>query len=360
MPRQTTNPTTKETFDRFRARVQIAENRFAMLGNYEETAEEAKWYYSFDEHSYTDPESDATIVYRKKNRVSIDTLTELLSKICNVSWSESTQRKIADSDEAGLNPDAPPYRWAKGLLEEDGMVDVFRHFYPTAEERFTVWHQMKQLRYSNEGTRIDFTLVDRALMDHVEPNDGKTLRCGKEPHSNPLGKEAALLAATAGGLFESGMIYTPPSYSDHIAVSLLMKGSFREYVGQMQLESDAATRKAQPHKKQRSIASFLCAPGSKKSASSASLSSRSSSSVAGEKRAFSQDSSTASTEKSSLHSFFGATSASNKANGSAKESGSSSRGSTNASTNKKQRSVPKNSVLNHFSAKRSEESAEVC
>ncbi len=60
-------------------------------------------------------------------------------------------------------------------------------------------------RYTNEGGRIDFTLVDQELAEFVEPNDGRTLRCGKEgPHADPLGEEAALSAATAGGLFESG------------------------------------------------------------------------------------------------------------------------------------------------------------
>jgi len=119
-------------------------------------------------------------------------------------------------------------------------------------------------------------------MTFVEPTDGTSLRCGTEPRIDPLGKEAALSAAIANGLFEpgsfagggiavatkraldsqfgeahTGMIYTPPSYSDHIAVSLLMKESFRDLIGSLDLLNDALTRKSQPHKKQRSIASFF-------------------------------------------------------------------------------------------------------
>lgn len=115
--------------------MKITDNRFAVLGGYEDTAEEALCYYTFDERSYDDPQNDTATVYRRKNRVCIETLAELMSKIANVSWNEKTQRQIAQSSEAGLNPDSPPYLWMKSLLEEDGMVDVFRHFYPAAEGR---------------------------------------------------------------------------------------------------------------------------------------------------------------------------------------------------------------------------------
>ena len=135
MPRQTTNPSTKETFNRFRARVKLGENKYAMLGNHEDIAEDALGVYNIDEHSFMDPVTNESTVYRKKNLVCIETLAELMSKIGNVTWSEKTQREIADSVEAGLNPDSPVYMWMKSRLEKDGMVDVFRHFYPTAEAR---------------------------------------------------------------------------------------------------------------------------------------------------------------------------------------------------------------------------------
>ena len=149
--------------------------------------------------------------------------------------------------------------------------------------RFTCWHQFTNKRYSNEGGRIDFTFVDKPLLQFVDKGDNQTLRCGKESHNNPLGEEAALMAATANGLFESGtyagggiavptqraldsqfgpphtgMIYTPPSYSDHIAVSVLLKSSFEELTEKLTLDKkDSAMRKSQPHKKQSSVASFL-------------------------------------------------------------------------------------------------------
>jgi len=327
IPRQTTNPSTKEKFNRFKVRVKVGENHYEELGSNEDSAEEALCYYTFDEGSYVDPDTDETIVCRKKNRLCVVTLVELMHKIANVKWNVETQRQVAEK--AGLNPDHPPTKWVRGLMEgNNGMVDVFRHFYPTAEARFTVWHQFQQKRYTNEGTRIDFTLVDQPLMEHVHPNDGKTLRCGKEPHSDPLGEEAAFNAATAGGLFEggsyggggistatqraldtqfgeeshTGMIYTPPSYSDHIAVSLLMKSTFRDYTGQLTLSNDSSTKKAQPHKKQRSISSFFSAS----SKSSSSISSKSTTSKStGMKRSAPTQAEKDKEKKKSMYSFFG-------------------------------------------------------
>jgi hypothetical protein len=93
-------------------------------------------------------------------------------------------------------------------------------------------------------------------------------------------EEMALRAATAGGRFQpvsfggggieeasqqtldtqfgpphTGMVYTPPSFSDHIAVSALLDDSLLPK--DLTLQSDAATRKAQPHKVQRTLGSFF-------------------------------------------------------------------------------------------------------
>jgi len=301
-----------------------------------------------------------------------------MAKIVNVMWDNKVLRQISESSESGLNPDLPSYMWMKKLLDDDGMVDVFRHFYPAAEARFTCWHQMKNMRYSNAGGRIDFTLVDKALLTHVELNNNVLLRCGRSnPHDNPLGEEAALLAATASGLFvpgtfagggiadatkraldtqfagkaHSGMIYTPPSYSDHIAVSLLMKNSFGVECagnGELSLGGDASTRKAQPHKKQRSVASFFSAAGSKSSStSSGSVSSSLSSSCSGEKRAIiSQDiNNYKSSKKKSIHSYFG------EPKGKSTKECSGNPNSTKSASSNKKSYTPRNSVLKHFGKK---------
>jgi len=58
------------------------------------------------------------------------------------------------------------------------------------------------------------------------------------------------------GVPHTGHIYTPPTFSDHIAVSVLFHDDVMPDRHQ-KLQNDAATRKAQPHKQQKSIASFF-------------------------------------------------------------------------------------------------------
>jgi hypothetical protein len=178
------------------------------------------------------------------------------------------------------------------------MVDAFRHFYPGARDRFTCWHQFTNRRYCNEGIRIDYTLVDRSLLQHVMRGPVQGLRCCDFPppaersavdprrawqqdEDYHLTEEAALAAATANGRFEpvsfegggiqeasrealdsqfgaphTGMIYTPPSFSDHIAISLLLDGGLLRT--DLVLDAkDSSTKKSQPHKLQTSIASFF-------------------------------------------------------------------------------------------------------
>ena len=177
-------------------------------------------------------------------------------------------------------------------------------------------------------------------MEYVE-SPSPLLRCGggtDMPPSDdvdPLGEEAALMAATARGLFESGsysgggiaqatrraldtqfvgaphtgMIYTPPSYSDHVAVSLLMKDDLLDRVGSLDLIGDAPTRRAQPHKRQKSISSFFSS-GLTSLSSSNGVPPPRSVAGAGEKRtAMSQETVKVAPKKKSLHSFFGSTNA---------------------------------------------------
>ena len=377
IPRQTTNPSNGAKFDKFRARVKlpvsVGTKKFIMLGDNEDTAEEALSYYNFVEQSYIDKTTETKVILCKKNLISIQTLSELMFKICNINWDESTRKSIAMSLYANLNLDSPPLRWMQELVltkvddEDDsssGMVDIFRHFYPTAKGRFTCWNQFTQKRYTNMGGRIDYTLVDKSLMEYVEqpPTDGRLLRCGGGRDDNavvpsppllandgerrkkvldPLSETAALMAATACGLFESGsfagggiasatkraldtqfigvphsgMIYTPPSYSDHIAVSLLLKDDIiLNGSNKLELMNDASTRKAQPHKRQRSISSFFSSGGTTTAASTSSSSTSSSTvvqpdvSVKKQRISSSSEESTTVNEppkKKGLYSFFG-------------------------------------------------------
>lgn len=74
--------------------------------------------------------------------------------------------------------------------------------------RFTVWHQYTNRRYENEGSRIDYSLVDEALAAHMISDYGESsstscaLRSGGYTAEDTLSEDAALCAATANGGFQ--------------------------------------------------------------------------------------------------------------------------------------------------------------
>ena len=55
--------------------------------------------------------------------------------------------------------------WVQSLLLTDSMIDAFAKARPYASDRFTCWNQYTNDRYSNIGSRIDYTFVDAALWD---------------------------------------------------------------------------------------------------------------------------------------------------------------------------------------------------
>lgn len=275
---QTTNSRTRAKYDKFRLCVTVDGNR-VYLGGHESSKECCEYFYNFDEWHYECPETGDLKSASIKNEVSIKVLSELMIKIAGIEWNETLQRQIAN-DQEGIARISPTRQWLEKIIQQDEMVDVFRHFYPTAKDRFTCWNQHTNRRYVNEGCRIDYTLVDNCLLPIVCKGQVDSLRTGGSMH-DPLGEEAAICAATANGEFEpvsfegngiieatqaaldtqfglqhSGMIYTPPSFSDHIGVSLLMEASFCPRDLQLD-EKDRATRKAQPHKAQTTISSFF-------------------------------------------------------------------------------------------------------
>ena len=106
-----------------------------MIGSNEDSREDALDCYNFEAQFYIDPETNKSTLISKRNVLCVDTLGELMHKIVGIKWDDKTLRSVAESDNAGLNPDSPSYLWMKMLVKEDGMVDVFRHFYPEADAR---------------------------------------------------------------------------------------------------------------------------------------------------------------------------------------------------------------------------------
>jgi len=191
--------------------------------------------------------------------------------------------------------------WLKDLVS-GSWVDVFAEVHGAAVDRFTCWNQQRNLRYCNVGTRLDYAIIDRRSWEEgwVVRSSSELLQGGSQD-SSATQAQAALDAATHFGQWHAsatsgnargeglslqrddmrlndsqfpkqphtGLIYTPPAYSDHIPVSILLSskacaalegrasdavnsGTPREAVC-----SSKETRACQPWLKQQSISSLF-------------------------------------------------------------------------------------------------------
>ena len=170
------------------------------------------------------------------------------------------------------------------------MVDTFAELHPNARGRFTCWNQYQNGRGENNGGRLDYILIDRSLYNgKCIPFAGR-LDCGYgdhkggqwiEAHQNDdrSAKDAGVggwsNAPTSGGGLpdgknkdyawhatvppHSGMIYTPPQWSDHIGVSVVLCDVALPCESMIQMEKihRTETKKCQPHASVRSITSFF-------------------------------------------------------------------------------------------------------
>lgn len=285
VPVTTKNISTGATFEKFRAKITVDDGkRSIFIGNSESTKEDALACYFFPRQTFCDDALRKEVVCREENAVPLGTLIELMSKIDKVDWNDSVIQEIAQSPEA-LSKSSPTIDWLNTILESDNMIDAFRLLHPNVRGRFTCWNQQFNRRFENMGSRIDYTLIDSSIREYLDEGPGQNLRCcNLKSSQNYDTDDAALHAATASGQFQgagfggggissvsqrvldtqfgarhTGIIYTPPSYSDHVAISLLLKKEWGEdnSMGDLTLTNDTATKKSQPHKGQQQISSFF-------------------------------------------------------------------------------------------------------
>lgn len=145
------------------------------------------------------------------------------------------QREVGRS-----NSSAPLVSWFERLLSECDLVDSFAEVRPRHVQRATAWSRYTNARFCNNGRRIDYLLVSRALFEE-HGRAGGPLAEGED-------EDGALRAATAGGRWvpaafgggglpevsmavhemqfarapHTGIVYTPPHASDHVMVTLLL------------------------------------------------------------------------------------------------------------------------------------------
>eukprot|EP00730_Choanoeca_flexa_P001014 TRINITY_DN10440_c0_g2_i5.p1 TRINITY_DN10440_c0_g2~~TRINITY_DN10440_c0_g2_i5.p1 ORF type:complete len:726 (+),score=140.60 TRINITY_DN10440_c0_g2_i5:20-2197(+) len=236
-------------------------------------------------------------------------IDRLLDETDEVQTAFGTVDAASDRDSDGLGDDRAR---ADGSQEEKvQLVDTFTAVHPSAQARFTCWDQYKNKRYENIGARIDYILIDKqleAVLSTACPADACQLdqttcppclsttavehdKLGSTPaitssvkHRAVYSEAAALAATTAQGrapascrwqpapfdgsgisegsqkdyMYQfqtphTGMLYTPPSYSDHIGVSALLKVQ----IGPVTLLADAATRQTRPYASQARISDFV-------------------------------------------------------------------------------------------------------
>ncbi|CAK9117209.1 unnamed protein product [Durusdinium trenchii] len=220
--------------------------------------------------------TSTSYVLREKGEISIGELLEGMKKLAGVDISTAArdwlmQRSTPSSAEAVR-------LWLEDVLA-GGMVDSFAEFYPKAQGRFTCWDQYRNRRHENEGSRIDYILVDETFFKrHASPGAGLDSR-GLDADS----PTAALAAATYDGLSQpspfigggvppleedeyiaqfradkegpsTGIIYTPQQLSDHVAVSLLLR---KVALPSATLSRNAATQRCQPHLSSKRITDFF-------------------------------------------------------------------------------------------------------
>ena len=328
IPVTTKNIANGSTFDKFRARVTIGKpgsERKILLGAHESAPGDCLARFTFPRVTYLDQDlNNHECVAREANVILLDTLAELMAKIVKVDWDISILRVIANSE--GAKKSSPTSNWLNCVLKDDGMVDAFRHLFSDCQGRFTCWNQHTNRRFENEGSRIDYTIVDAALVDYIDNDGSQRLRCCNYPDAETKfgSEEAGLHAAIASGQFQgaafsgggiasatrhaletqfgsahTGIIYTAPQYSDHVPVSLLLNERFDETMMSTSLILNGKeTKQAQPHKAQKSIASFFAAPSNRASSSSSSASSTS-------KRKAVSDTKTSDKKKGTIMSHFG-------------------------------------------------------
>lgn len=189
--------------------------------------------------------------------------------------------------------------WMQDFLKRFQMVDSFPLIHPAAQDRFTVWDQYRSLRTLNIGSRIDFILLTPALapqalpgcplyggVDSSDTSEREISPSARDPSpEDPDSSQSALRAATSFGRFTSagfsgdgipeltepgfcsqfrephtGMLYTPPHFSDHIPVTVLLQGL--DTNPGHKLATDSRTRACQPHLTQSRLTSFLRVPSS--------------------------------------------------------------------------------------------------
>ncbi|OLP85366.1 DNA-(apurinic or apyrimidinic site) lyase 2 [Symbiodinium microadriaticum] len=191
--------------------------------------------------------------------------------------------------------EAPCVDWLLALVSESSegsetegkaFVDTFALCHGAAcLGRYTQWNQLANSRFSNTGARLDYILCDTSMQKHLVRTPTSEL-AGSSPLHAAETAEAAQNAATCFGAWHSapacgrlrasdglglqkddmrlnnsqfrsphtGILYTPPRYSDHVAVCARFEGLC---LGGVVALSEAESRRTQPCSSQETLTNFF-------------------------------------------------------------------------------------------------------
>jgi hypothetical protein len=107
----------------------------------------------------------------------------LLQQLCAAAALAVSDYDLQGVGDARIHPDFAA--WFRAITDEDGMVDTFAHCHPHAMERFTCWDQSTNRRYVNEGSRIDYVLVDGSLLPCLQRGSALAGACDHPAHVLP-------------------------------------------------------------------------------------------------------------------------------------------------------------------------------
>lgn len=295
VPVETTNPATRETHAKYRCRAeQIYEpHKVVQLGGYEPSALDASAAFEVDGVGVDGGgalvlggDGAPAFSWRRRDRLGFDAAADAFEKLGGLPAARAALRKAV---ELGLvsDPEPDPARggttpasataWLRGLVDSDAFVDSLDACHPDRANRYTCWNQYTNRRYANEGTRIDYILCSAGLWERGSPVAG-TLDAGASG-ADASGADAALRATVLDGRWQpaafaggglrdgraedyahhsaapphTGIRYTPPSWSDHVAVTLALAA----VPAHPPLAGKRDVGDAQPHARVKKITSFF-------------------------------------------------------------------------------------------------------
>ena len=190
-------------------------------------------------------------MYRRPKMVMVELFFEILRRSFGQEFDEKCMREFSDRFGEPRCPEQTT-QWLAELQQDSQLVDSFLKFHADAIDRFTCFDQYKNYRYCNKGARIDFILVQDTIpvalgapLPLVNVDAQSALACvTAEGRWRPAPMDGSGLLGVAGlesagnpSSFDwefqcsdpprTGIIYTPPSFSDHLAVTALVDFSFK-------------------------------------------------------------------------------------------------------------------------------------